>query len=186
MRGYLISLWSILDPIYFFFTRLSYPYGPKQEGNIFRIRTTTYKGRSIVLSDGTRIFKNDTLIKIHLHNVRLLKELKDIKSEIKKTRIIYRYVQQSLPGVEAYIRIKWKYKQIKGIVGITNLHKGCERFGFETVEISHPLYKIFKQLAFLPIGILSSKNTPLRHFVKNKNPKYIFMSMDTLSRMYGQ
>ena len=74
------------------------------EANIIRIKLTKYKGRSVFLSDGTQINKQDTLIKIHLHNVRLLKELKDIKSELKKAKIIYRYVQKSLPDLEKYIR----------------------------------------------------------------------------------
>nr|WP_309143495.1 hypothetical protein [Bacillus sp. V3B] len=100
MRGYLISIWSLIDPLYYFCTRLIYLPSEEKEGNIFRIRLTKYKGRKIVLSDGTQINKNDTLVKIHLHNVRLSKELKDVKSEIKKAKMIYRYVQKSLPGFE--------------------------------------------------------------------------------------
>ena len=113
MRDYLISIWSLIDPLYYCCSRLSYP--PCKEGNIFRVRLTKYKGRNIVLSDGTQINKNDTLVKIHLHNVRLLKELKNIKSEIKKAKMIYRYVQKSLPGIEIYIRNHCHSDKIKGI-----------------------------------------------------------------------
>ena len=104
MKGYLISIWGLLDPLYYFCTRLTYLPCEETEGNIFRVKLTKYKGRNVVLSDGTQINKNDTLVKIHLHNVKLLKELKDIKSEIKKAKMIYRYVQKSLPGIEIYIR----------------------------------------------------------------------------------
>ena len=102
MRGYLISIWGLIDPLYYHCTRLTYL--PSKEDNIFRVRLTKYKGRNMVLSDGTQINKNDTLVKIHLHNVRLLKELKNMNSEMKKAKMIYHYVKRSLPGIEIYIR----------------------------------------------------------------------------------
>ncbi|MCQ6274889.1 hypothetical protein JMM81_07915 [Bacillus sp. V3B] len=184
MRGYVLSFWSLIDPLYYFFTRLTCLPCEEIKGNIFRIRLTKYKGRNIVLSDGTQINKNDTLVKIHFHNVRLLKELKDIKSEIKKAKIIYRYVQKSLPGIGVYIQNCRHSQEIKGIIGITLLNKGCERLGFEVVYISHPIYKWFKRLAFLPIGILFSQNASIRHILNDQQPTYLFMSKKKLSNMY--
>lgn len=182
MRNYLISIWALIDPLYYRCSRLTYL--PCKEGNIFRVRLTKYKGRNIVLSDGTQINKNDTLVKIHLHNVRLLKELKNIKSEIKKVKIIYRYVQNSLPGIEIYIRNQCHPDKIKGIIGITSLNKGCERLGFEIVDVSHPIYKWFKRFSFLTIGLLSSQNSSVFHNLKHQQPKYIFMSTKKLTNMY--
>ncbi|WNS74924.1 hypothetical protein RRV45_18895 [Bacillus sp. DTU_2020_1000418_1_SI_GHA_SEK_038] len=183
MRGYVLSIWSIIDPIYYFFTRLTYLPCEGAQGSIFRIRLTKYKGRNIILSDGTQINKNDILVKIHLHNAKLLKELKDIRSELKKAKIIYRHVQKSLPELEHYIRNNSHSSKIKGIIGITMLNKGCDRLGFEIVAINNPIYKWFKWFAFLPIEILSSQNhswTGLR----NRKPNYLFMSSNKLSRMY--
>src|SRR4051812_8473766 len=168
MRGYIISIWRLIDPFYYFCTRLTYLPGKDKEGNVFRIKLTKYKGRNIVLSDGTQINKNDTLVKIHLHNVRVLKELKDIKSGIKKAKVIYHYVQKSLPGIEIYIQNCSHSQEIKGIIGITLLNKGSERLGFEVFDISHPIYKRFKRLSFLPIGILSSQNTSIRYILKHQ------------------
>jgi hypothetical protein len=156
------------------------------ESNIFRIKLTKYKGRNISLSDGTQINKNDTLVKIHLHNVRLLKELKDIKSEFKKAKVIYSYVQKSLPGIEMYIRNNVHSDKIKGIIGITLLNKGSEHLGFEIFDISNPIYKWFKQFAFLSIGILSSKNSSVRYILNHQKPKYLFMSTKKLSIMYSK
>ncbi|WP_458413116.1 YkoP family protein [Schinkia sp. CFF1] len=184
MRGYVLSIWDFFDPLYFSCTRLTIPPRAGMENNIFRIRLTKYKGKEVILSDGTKINKNDLLIKIHLHNVKLLKELKDIKSELKKAKIIYRHVQQSLPGVEHFLRNNRRSGEIKGIVGITHLNKGCERLGFEIFDISHPLYKWFKWFAFLPIDILSSRNNSIRHMFKLHFPKYLFMSSDQLTKLY--
>ncbi len=78
MRSCLLSIWYLLDPLYFFFTRLTLI--DKRQSNVFRVRLTRYKGKDVILSDGTRIKKNDVLVKIHLHNVKLLKELRLLKA----------------------------------------------------------------------------------------------------------
>jgi hypothetical protein len=184
MRGYVLSIWSLLDPIYYFCSNLTYLPCKGTEANIIRIKLTKYKGRSVFLSDGTQINKQDKLIKIHLHNVRLLKELKDIESELKKAKIIYRYVQKSLPDLENYIRNYFHSHEIKGIIGISLLNKGCERLGFEIIDISNPIYKWFKWLAFMPIRILSSSNNTIWQILRNQKPIYLFMSTDKLSKMY--
>lgn len=183
MRGYLLLLWSFLDPIYFKCTRLTYLPKTQSSRNIFRVRLTTYKGRNITLSDGTKINKNDLLIKIHLHNVRLLKELESEKSELKKAKIIYRYVQNSLPALELYIRKHKKSTQLKGIIGITCLKQGCERLGFEVFDIWNPIYRWSKWLTFLPITLLSHNNTSKRQLLKHQ-PSYLFMSRQKLTFLY--
>lgn len=184
MRNQILSIWKICDPFYYFCSRLTYV--TRNGDNIFRIRLTKYKGRNITLSDGTQILKNDTLVKIHLHNIRLLMEVKDIKSELKKAKMIYRNVQNSLPGVESYIRNHHRTSEIKGIVGITSLSKGTERLGFEIIDIMNPFYKWFKKLSFLPIGLLSNKGTSVNKILKFESPIYLFMSKEKLSHMYGQ
>ncbi|HHY73362.1 MAG TPA: hypothetical protein GX497_09060 [Bacillus bacterium] len=184
MRGYVLSIWNFFDPFYFSCTRLTFPPRTGTESNIFRVRLTKYKGRDVVLADGTKITKNDLLVKIHLHNVKLLKELYDIKSELKKAKIIYRHVHESLPGIEQFIQTNNSSNKIKGIVGITHLNKGCERLGFEIFDIAHPVYKWFKWFAFLPIEILSSRNRSIRQICKHHFPKYLFMSTDKLTKLY--
>ncbi|MDQ0217866.1 hypothetical protein J2S21_000958 [Peribacillus cavernae] len=137
-----------------------------------------------MLSDGTYIKRNDTLVKIHLHNVRLLNELKHINSEIRKGKIIYQSVQRSLPGIELYIRNHKNYHEIKGIIGITSLNKCCERLGFEVIGISHPVYKWLKWATFLPIMFLSAKGPSIKTILKQSPPGYLFMSKDKLSELY--
>lgn len=182
MRSSFLTIWSLLDPIYYYFTRLTYL--PCKE-NILRIRLTKYKGKNVVLSDGTHINRDDLLVKIHLHNVKLLNELKDIKSELRRGKMIYRYVQKSLPDVEAFIQQHSRAEDIKGIIGITMLNKGCTRLGFEVIDITHPIYKWFKTLAFLPIELLCNQKQSIRHTIKHHQPSYLLMSTRTLSKLYG-
>ncbi len=185
MKGYLLTVWSLIDPFYFYFSRLTYPPFVDKKENILRIRLTKYKGREVTLSDGTRIKKNDILVKIHLHNVRLLKELRGVKSELNKTKMILNYVRSSLPGVESFIRMNPHTQEIKGILGITSRAKGSERLGFEVFDIMHPVYRWFKTFAFLPISYVSSRGIGLKELVKFHKPKYLFMSAKKLTELYG-
>jgi hypothetical protein len=174
-----------MDPLYYHCSNLTY-LSSKGEENIFRVKLTKYKGRDLVLSDGTQINKNDLLVKIHLHNIRLLKEFKQINSGMKKAKMIYNYVQKSLPGIETYIQNHPHSSKIKGIMGITSLNKGCGRLGFEVFDISHPFYKWFKIIAFMPIEILSCNHSSVVRILKHHQPRYLFMSKEKLSTMYRQ
>ncbi|WP_053220153.1 YkoP family protein [Virgibacillus senegalensis] len=185
MRRNLIQLWTLSDPYYFHCTRLSYIKESNNSDfqNIFRVRLTSYQGKNIMLDDGTMIRKNDTLIKIHLHNIRLINETYDISGEVRKARHIYQTVQASLPGLAAYLREHVKRDQIKGIIGITVLnHKICQRLGFETFTISNPAYKLFKYAIFSTINKLATD--PSRFHKGKQEPMYLFMSKDKLLNVY--
>ncbi|MFT4414098.1 YkoP family protein [Fredinandcohnia humi] len=181
MRSYVITIWTILDPIYYFFTRLTY-IDDESNKNIFRVRLTRYKGKSCVLSDGTTIKKNDMLVKIHLHNVILLKELIGHQGETIKARIIYNQVKNSLPSLAKYLHNHPEQSYIKGIIGITALNKGCRRLGFETHSISNKYYLLFKQVVFMPMYCLAVSNVSLKSL--RRPPMYLFMSKNRLLDLY--
>jgi hypothetical protein len=181
-RQCVLAVWGALDPIYYACSRLEYV-GRIRNGYqpIFRVRVTRYKGREVVLSDGTKIRKNDLLLKIHLHNVRLIRELLRFDSEIKKGRYIFEQVKAGLPYVAHYVRHHEQFSEIKAIIGITMLNKGCERLGFETFSIVNPLYKWFKTIVLIPMITVSQ----LRFYRIGRSPKYLFMSKNKLLTLYG-
>ncbi|MGG1571988.1 YkoP family protein [Fictibacillus sp. NRS-1165] len=188
LRLYFISVWNMFDPLYYFFTRLQYLERTRVNTTIFRVRLTRYKGRTVVLSDGTCIKKNDVLVKIHLHNVQILKELQGMDNDLKKAMILYKKAKESLPYLALYIQRQKNEGEIKGIIGITMLNKGYERLGFEPYKISSRPYKWFKQLAHYPIFFPFSatcKRTKEHHskvfiYVKRKLVQTIRDTIDTL------
>lgn len=176
LRKIFLFCWRFIDPIYFFFTRLTYI---RPGENIFRVRLTRYKGHPVTLSDGTDIQKNDLLLKIHLHNVKLLSEINRFQNDFQKGKIFYHSIIQSLPGLALYVDNHPKREEIKALIGITSLKFGNNRLGFEPVKIKNPLYKVVKQFAFFPIYILSSELYRKKH-KKSTEPIYLFMPKKVL------
>ncbi|WP_245843824.1 YkoP family protein [Oceanobacillus rekensis] len=178
IRSYCISAWNFMDPIYYHFTRLENITNEEGEKTMIRVRLTRYRGRTVTLEDGTVINRNDILLKIHLHNVKLLKYVQGTDSELRRGLMIYKYVRESLPFIARYIQMHEYRSEIRGLIGITTIYKGCKRLGFETKSIHNPYYKLFKVASFLPIQLLSS-NTK-----KWANPMYLFMPKDLLLDKY--
>ncbi|HEX7064214.1 MAG TPA: hypothetical protein VF199_04035 [Bacillales bacterium] len=178
MKSFILLIWKLADPIYYACTRLR-----RTENSLFRVRLTRYKGRPIVLSDGCEIAKNDLLVKIHIHNVRIFKDLRHVKNDLKKTRLLYREIERSLPSLAVYIKAHRKRDEIKGIIGITMINRGYKRLGFEGSGISNHFYKWIKRMIFVPIYLVFAPSPSLRQLKKQK-PNYLFMSKDTLLEKY--
>lgn len=184
MKRQIIQVWSYFDPIYISFTRLQCLEQLTGNRNIFRVRLTRYKGRDVTLSDGTYIRKNDILVKIHLHNVRLLKEMQHLDG--KKSLFLYKWVQESLPDLAFYITQHKNYHEIKGVVGITLIDKGYKRLGFDTFLCNSRIYYWFKRMALFPIHYLSTPQSNIRkRNISTPTPRYLFMSKNVLCNKYG-
>lgn len=178
MKSYLMDAWNYLDPIYYRCTRLQYLQEANKSNTILRVRLTRYKGAKIILQDGTMIQKNDLLLKIHLHNVRLLRELEGVTSEMKRAVYIYHMMKQSLPRLAAYLSAHQKCEQIKGVIGISFLNSGVNRLGFETSPIHSKLYLTYKKITLIPINVMAGKKR------MDKDPIYLFMSKQNLLQSY--
>lgn len=182
VRAIAITIWKYWDPIYFSFTRLQYLVHDKKEG-VFRVRLTRYKGKEVELSDGNRICKNDLLLKIHLHNVKLLQDFSCIQNEILKGKGIFKQVKNSMPLLASYILNHPEEARIKGIIGITLINKGFKPLGFESVLPVNKFYCWFKKTTQIPIILISSSRVSLDS-IKKHHPVYLMMSKDQLIEKY--
>lgn len=174
-----MRVWSIIDPFYYACSRLHYVVTEKEEKDktLFRVRLTSYQGHEVTLYDGTVIKKNDLLLKIHLHNVRMLHDLQVSNySKTKKALLIFHSVKRELPILAQYVNNHQHSQKIKGIIGITSLYKGANRLGFETVPIHNTYYRTYKKLTFSPINFIANTSS--------KDPVYLFMSKDALINKY--
>ena len=183
IRLSILSIWNLIDPIYFFMTRLQYVKTNDNTKAIFRVRLTKFKGKDVTLSDGTIIHKNDVLLKIHLHNVHLFKEMLKKEKHPLKGIAIYKMVLSSMPLLAQYIKNHAEEQNIKGIVGITMINKGVKKLGFDRVIPEKIIYRWFKKISQFPIYMLSKSPSSL--FNKSKcQPVYLLMSKEKLLEKY--
>lgn len=183
LRLTILWIWKLIDPLFYLCSRLHYINDDKNNQSVFRVRITKYKGENFILSDGTMINRNDLLLKIHLHNVRLLNEYIKIKNDLIRTRLMYRLVLHSMPVLASYLKGHPAEAKIKGIIGITTINKGVRSLGFDCFPPANRLYKYVKKLGQLPISLLSSSS--YKHFQKNRLT-YLFLSKEKLYNKYGQ
>lgn len=173
--------WTLLDQLYYLCTRLEYV--NKQE-NIFRVRPMKYRGKDLHLSDGTLLKGKDLVLKIHLHNCLLMKELQGMEGQIRRALYVYDRVRESLPGLAQFIENHPNQKQIKGILGITLLHRGIHRLGFDAVEIPNPFYAKLKQAYLTPMFLFLHPRNSTSQEKDKLTPKFLAMSKDKLLQTY--
>lgn len=183
VRLVILSIWKFFDPFYFSLTRLQYLCPERKNEGVLRVRLIKYKGKNVTLSDGKMICKNDFLIKIHLHNIKLLHEFAKINNEILKSRGVFKQVLDSMPLLASFIQNHPEESKIKGILGVTLINKGFRPLGFECVAPDSKLYCWFKKTSQLPIYLLSWSRVSIANIKKHK-PVYLMMSKDRLLSKY--
>lgn len=183
MRAFFFNIWAFIDPIYIYLCNIKHLRNENKKHNIIRVRLTKYKGREVVLSCGQTIKKNDLLIKIHLYNTELLKEMFSIKNDVRKALLIHKHMEESMPSLATYIKQHEKYDDIKGIIGITMINRGYRKLGFESFSMKSRLYRWFKTLRLFPISLLFVTE-PATSFKKKHGINYLFMSKQKIMDQY--
>jgi hypothetical protein len=182
VRFVFLSFWRYIDPVYYSLTRLQYLCSDQEKG-IFRVRLTRYKGKNVTLSDGTEICKNDLLVKIHLHNIKVIKDCTPMKNDLSKGKAVFKMVLDSMPYLASYIYNHPKKEKIKGVIGITLINKGVKGLGFECVLPESKLYTQFKKISQMFIYLLSHSTISVENFKKH-HPVYLMMSKEKLMEKY--
>lgn len=100
---------------------------------LYRVRP--YKGRTICLSGGEQIASGDSVIELHFNNHMLVGMLKNCRSLVHLAVLIIRSVQQALPQVSAKIATDPDCIAVKGIYGITMIHRGADQLGFTLISL---------------------------------------------------
>ncbi|ERI09288.1 YkoP family protein [Aneurinibacillus aneurinilyticus] len=179
-----IRAWSLLDKFYFYCSRLEYV--NQEAKNIFRVKLLKYRGQELFLANGTSIRKNDTLLKIHLHNCMLIGETLNMRNDTKRALYVYKRVEESMPGLVNFIRNHPRKDDIKGVIGITLLHRGVSRLGFEVKDIENSYYRRAKQFYMKPLFLLYHLNKQQRRKKEHMVPKFLVISKERLLGKYLQ
>ena len=110
-----------------------------------------YKGRTVVLNDGSKVKTGDTIIELHLNNAWFKRRRKlDIKAS-QSTREILGCFEQDLRFLAQQV-VNGKFEGVVALHGSTLLHAGAKRLGFQVEELPPSLWK--KGASFYLAGIM--------------------------------
>ena len=135
---FVLILWPVADRL----LRVIYHIRPlRADGSgIASLDIRRYKGRTIVLNDGSEVKTGDTIIELHLNNDWFKKRRKlNIKTS-QFPREILGCLEQDLRFLAQQV-VNGKFDGVVAIHGSTLLHAGAKRLGFQVEELPASLWK---------------------------------------------
>ena len=145
-----------------------------------------YKGPARVLNDGSQVRIGDTLIELHMNNdwFRRRRQL-NLRISQSPWEIINCFAQDLC--LLARQVVDGKFEGVAALRGVTFLHTGAKRLGFQVEELPDSLWK--KGSRFYMVGLmrtygLRADNTPKRR-ARSVELKEIWLSKAALVSRYG-
>lgn len=150
---------------------------PKTRIHYFHVDIMTYRGKDLLLVDGTRITKGNVVGELHVNNNNMpeisFKTLKTFSKNIDEEL----YLLAEALGEETF-------KSVHAFFGRTLLYPFVEKKGFEVMEIQNLWLKIFLNIWDTIIRRVYAKN-PNKNSKKRRS-KEIWISRDTLLKKLGE
>ena len=104
---------------------------PGSSLDFFYLVPKVYKGKTITLKDGTKIQKDDSVYELHIVNTHLSQLDTNYGNLLKMLREELAYVASFINQPENHY--------VKGVFGITLLHRLAKRAGFTIIDMSNPI-----------------------------------------------
>jgi peptidoglycan/xylan/chitin deacetylase (PgdA/CDA1 family) len=182
-KRFLVFLWLQWESLFHFFFELK---PVDHENQLLYYRVCTYHGQTIVLSDEESINNGDPIIEFHFNNKMLLHMTADTKSMVQLAVLMIRSVKNLLPKMTEKMIINPDYGGIKGVYGITMIHRGTSQLGFTLVDLPKGFFAIITRFYLRILLYILHPDGKQRLQTKSDflTPKMIFMSTKELFRRY--
>lgn len=150
-------------------------------------RIIRYHGPTISLENGEQIVKGDRLLEIHLNNDILFKVGIQSQNTMRWMVQLIRALEDFLPVVAKILAKQPKYKEIKGLYGISLVNRGIKPFGFEVFDLSDGWFTFLTRSYLRLFMFLIHPHGRERLATKTDLliPKVIVMSRAVLLERYG-
>lgn len=157
------------------------------DGSLFHYRIRPYRGGELALDDGAVIRPNDKIVELHFDNAKLKELLENSRSLVKVAIFLIRETEKALPALARHLESRGEIGEIKGLYGISMIHRGPEAFGFSVLDLPRGAFKFFTtRYLRLLIRVLHPNGGAL---LKDKNaqfyPRIMAMSMAEFLKRYG-
>ncbi|ANY71086.1 xylanase deacetylase [Paenibacillus sp. BIHB 4019] len=134
----LITLWLQYERVFHLLFQL------KQVGEdsppAFHYRTIAYSGQPIELADGQRLNKGDRVVELHFDNRKLSGIAAEAATPLAAGIRMLREVEAALPMLASQLARDPAAGEAKALYGITMIHQGADRFGFEVFPLPNGLF----------------------------------------------
>src|SRR5690606_15313528 len=172
----LVAIWMVWEKLYHLIFRLR----PLGDGSSFHYRITRYMGRDLPLENGGVLRRGDKVIEMHFDNRMLFRLSAASKSEIHTALRLIRVGEEMLPQLAAEYERMPDRESIRGVFGITLIHKGTEALGFRVFDLeSGWARRLFGFYQHLLIAVFRSKGARRTERFKLE-PKIVFMPVEEL------
>ncbi|WP_416826321.1 YkoP family protein [Ectobacillus polymachus] len=148
----IISLWIKWESL---LNRLFHIQPIDKSHPFFKARVCTYCGKTIQLLDGEKIQRGDRVLELHFNNEMLFKMGIHSRSPIQLALQMIRSTEQLLPKALQLILNHPENEKIKGLYGVSIIHRGTKQFGFTVIDLPKGLFffltKIYLRLLLLVV-----------------------------------
>ncbi|MBX5436800.1 MAG: hypothetical protein IRZ33_06255, partial [Alicyclobacillaceae bacterium] len=160
------------------------PIQPRQP-HLFFVAKHRYLGRPFEV-DGVRVGWFDPVVELHMNNEVLLEALRTQRSIVGLAVKLLQEAKRSLPALAACLSQE-PYRGIQVVYGITFIHRGVDRFGFQALPLRRPLLARFVQWYLQQIFRIVNPDADrlIRAHPDAFVPKLVAIRMDRLLRAYG-
>lgn len=182
----LIKLWLAWD---YCFCKLFKVRTVNEQFPLIKLRMRKYTGsETINLQGGESIVKGDTIAELHFDNRMFVHMSLEYKNSVQLATKIIRQTQKSLPYVLHKIVTDPHSNKIKGLYGVSMIHRGAKHLGFSVYDLPDGLFARMTQkyLKVLLFALHPDGNDRLKLRSEMLVPKTIAMSRKTLEERYAQ
>ncbi|WP_245954461.1 polysaccharide deacetylase family protein [Paenibacillus flagellatus] len=180
----LVAVWMVWEKCFVALFRLK----PVDSGNpLFKLRVREYQGkRAIELADGESIRKGDLVAELHLDNYTLFRLGLDSRSTVQLATQLIRRTRMLMPELCRLLLTDPQYRDVKGLYGITMIHRGSKQLGFTVVDLPEGLFASLTRtyLRILLYIIHPQGKERLKEKSELLEPKIVAISKNELKTRY--
>lgn len=155
---------------------------------LLKLRVREYRGsQPIQLEDGEQIQKGDRIAELHLDNKLLYRLGSDSRSSVHLAIQLIRRTEMLLPQILTLLQTNPEYRDVKGLYGITIIHRGTKQLGFTVLDLPKGMFSKITHyyLRFLLYVIHPQGQDRLKNRSELLTPKIIAISKKELINRYA-
>ncbi|MEF3301660.1 polysaccharide deacetylase family protein [Paenibacillus sp. GYB003] len=169
------------------FVKLFHLKSVDSDNPLVKLRVREYQGRqSIVLPDGEQIRKGDLIAEMHLDNYTLFKLGIDSRSTVQLATQLIRRTRTLMPAISKLLLTDPQYENVKGLYGITMIHRGSKQLGFAVFDLPEGLFARMTRtyLRLLLYVVHPNGKERLKEKTDLLEPKIVAISKNELKTRY--